>query len=221
MLFRLPLRQARGILAVGPVSEGVMERLPRRFIGDLAPQIGLVLDNARLADRLRELSTLDGLTGLLNHRAILQKLQEEVDRVARFGGEMTVVLLDLDDFKQVNDRWGHLMGDEVLRTVAERLAERLRKVDSLGRYGGEEFLVLLPDAGLATGRMVAERLRTALTDEPIVYDGNTIRVTASFGIAELSEIRNEHGIVTPEALVALADERLYEAKKSGRNCVRP
>ena len=221
VLFRLPLRQAKGVLAVVPVSAAELEGLPRRLLTNLASQIGLVLDNARLADRLRELSTLDGLTGLLNHRAILQRLHEEMDRLSRYGGEMTVVLLDLDEFKQVNDRWGHLTGDEVLRTVAERLGERLRKVDALGRYGGEEFLALLPGAGLATGRRVAERLRKALADEPIVHGDTTVTVTASFGVAELSEVRRERGEATPEALVALADERLYEAKEAGRNRVRP
>jgi len=221
VLFRLPLRQAKGVLAVVPVSAAALDGLPHRLLGNLASQIGLVLDNARLADRLRELSTLDGLTGLLNHRAILQRLHEEVDRMGRYGGEMTVVLLDLDEFKQVNDRWGHLTGDEVLRTVAERLAEKLRNVDALGRYGGEEFLVLLPGAGLATGRRVAERLRATLADEAILHGETTVRITASFGVAELSEIRQARGNVTPEALVALADERLYEAKEAGRNRVRP
>ncbi len=214
--FRLPLRDAEGALVVVSPSQG-SGPFPSHLVGHLASEIGLVLDNARLAQRLREMSTLDGLTGLLNHRAVLERLEQETARCERYGGEVTVVLLDLDHFKEINDRWGHLAGDQVLREVGERLQGGLRSADVVGRYGGEEFLVVLPASGLETGRIVAERLRRSLADAPVLHGGEAIRVTASFGVAALTEAEGR----AVEELLALADERLYQAKREGRNCVRP
>ncbi len=214
--FRLPLRDAEGALAVLPTSQGFTE-VPSDLVAHLTSEIGLVLDNARLAQRLRELSTLDGLTGLLNHRAVLERLEQEMARCERYGGEVTVVLLDLDHFKAVNDRWGHLAGDQVLRGVAERLKAELRSTDVAGRYGGEEFLVVLPSSGLETGRIVAERLRRALAESPIIHEDEAIQVPASFGVAALGEAADG----TLGELLGLADERLYQAKREGRNCVKP
>lgn len=214
--FRLPLRDAEGALAVLLASPGPTE-FPADLVGHLASEIGLVLDNARLSQRLRELSTLDGLTGLLNHRAVLERLEQEMERCGRYGGEVTVVLLDLDHFKEINDRWGHLVGDQVLKEVGERLRAQLRSADVVGRYGGEEFLAVLPASGLETGRIVAERVRRSLSESPVLHDGQAIQVTASVGVAALAEA----GGKTMGELLALADERLYQAKREGRNCVRP
>ncbi len=217
LVFWLPLRDARGMLAVSPLDQATADALPRTLLRDIASQIGLVLDNARLSERLRELSTLDGLTRLLNHRAILNRLRQEVDRSSRYGGEASVILLDLDHFKEVNDRWGHLAGDEVLREVGQRLTKEVRTADVVGRYGGEEFLIVLPAIGLRTALIVADRLRRHIANPPVSFSDNLIRVTASFGVASIGEAK-ERG---PEGVIALVDERLYEAKRGGRNCVRP
>lgn len=216
-VFRLPLREARGILAVVPLFPQSSDELPRRLLQSLSSQIGMVLDNARLSERLRELSTLDGLTRLLNHRAILDRLEQEVQRLKRYGGETSVILMDLDHFKEVNDEWGHLAGDEVLREIAERLREHVRTADVVGRYGGEEFLVVLPAIGLETALSVAERLRRYISEPRISYGENLIQITASFGVASIDEAGGEG----PQEVLALADERLYEAKRAGRNCIRP
>lgn len=217
--FPLPLREAEGILALHPKEPGSFATVSRPLVEELLPHVALVLDNARLAQRLRELSSLDSLTRLLNHRAIFQRLEEELARAARKGQAVSVVLADFDHFKRVNDTHGHLAGDAVLRSAAQLFRQLLRASDAVGRYGGEEFLVVLPDTDLEAGVRTAQRLRAGLEKLAVpLASGTKIHVTASFGVACAAELP---GPASPEALVALADTRLYEAKAAGRNCVRP
>jgi two-component system cell cycle response regulator len=217
--FRMPLRDADAVLVVLPRERGQFDALSHPVIESLLGHIAVVLDNARLALRLRELSTLDGLTRTLNHRAVHDRLAEELARVERHRRPLSVVICDLDHFKAVNDTYGHVSGDAVLRSAAQTMRRTLRPGDALGRYGGEEFLAVLPDADLERARRVAERLRSALAAQAITTpDSRPLRVTASFGVAACSEL----GIRTSVgALVELADSRLYDAKAAGRNCVRP
>ncbi len=223
----LPLRAAAGVLALQLRER---ERLGVRtspLVDSLTGPLALVLDNARLAERLRELSTVDGLTHQLNHRATYERLIEELARAERYGQPLSIVLCDLDQFKQVNDVHGHLAGDAVLSGGAAVLRQGLRAGDLLGRYGGEEFLAILPQVDLAAGCQAAERLRRRLEEHRTPVAGGDVRVTASFGVAELGELAElaksfdteERPIA--DLLVSLADRRLYEAKAAGRNCVRP
>lgn len=215
----LPLRGAAAGLSVLPRRPESFSQTVRPLLADLTHHLGLVLDNARLAQRLRELSTLDDLTRQLNHRAILARLTEEAERAVRYGPSLAVILCDLDHFKAVNDSHGHLVGDAVLYGAANLLRATLRASDALGRYGGEEFLAILPEASLEAARHAAERVRRQLAHTPIpLPGGGHIRVTASFGVATWDELPPP---ATIEALIALADGRLYEAKAAGRNCVRP
>jgi two-component system, cell cycle response regulator len=223
----LPLRGAGGVLALQLRER---ERLAVRtspLVDALTGPLALVLDNARLAERLRELSTVDGLTHQLNHRATYERLIEELARAERYGQPLSIVLCDLDQFKQVNDSHGHLAGDAVLAGGAAVLRQGLRAGDLLGRYGGEEFLAILPQVDLAAGCQAAERLRRRLEEHRTPVAGGAVRVTASFGVAEIGELAElaksfdteERPIA--DLLVSLADRRLYEAKAAGRNCVRP
>lgn len=215
----LPMRGASGCLAVLPRRPDRYRDLVRPLVVGVLSQLALVLDNARLAQRLRELSTLDGLTRQLNHRAILERLSEEMERGNRYGHSVAIILGDLDHFKAVNDSHGHLAGDAVLRAAAAVLRATLRTSDALGRYGGEEFLAVLPEATLEAARLAGERLRRALAHAPIpLPGGGTLRITGSFGVAALPELP---GGALPDTLIALADRRVYEAKAAGRNCVRP
>ncbi|HBL29435.1 MAG TPA: hypothetical protein DD490_21595 [Acidobacteria bacterium] len=214
----LCLRGTTGGLALLPRDpEEFRHTAAPRLEGFLRPLI-LVLDNARLSQRLHEMSTLDGLTRQLNHRAIYERLTLEMERARRYKTPLSVVLCDLDDFKEVNDTHGHLAGDRVLSEAAGVLRRHLRSTDVLGRYGGEEFLVVLPQVDLDAARQAAERLRRGLEEHAVkLSTGATVRITGSFGVAAWEE-----GMCpTVDLLVSLADRRLYDAKGAGRNCVHP
>jgi diguanylate cyclase (GGDEF)-like protein len=215
----LALRGATGVLAVVPQDPQDFEVSSRSLLDSLLGPLSLGLDNARLSHRLHELSTLDGLTRQLNHRAIHERLAEELERARRYKHPLSVILCDLDHFKEINDTHGHLIGDAVLREGAVILRRTLRNTDLLGRYGGEEFLMVLPQVDLTAARLAAERLRQSLASASIVVGEDlAVPVTASFGVADRDELT---GPVTADLLVSLADRRLYEAKDSGRNCIRP
>jgi two-component system cell cycle response regulator len=166
-------------------------------------------------EALREQATRDSLTRLWNRSSILEALTRELARAEREASPLGVVIVDLDHFKQINDNHGHPAGDVVLRESARRMQSGVRQYDSVGRYGGEEFLILLPNCGEAESFSQAERLRKQLSQNEIRIDYLSIRVTASFGVA--AAIPGEPW--TSEGLIRRADEALYVAKKSGRNRV--
>ena len=168
-----------------------------------------------LQDELRARATFDELTGLLNRATILERLQRELSHAARKREAASVVLVDIDNFKAVNDTHGHLVGDEVLREASKRLAARMRSYDELGRYGGEEFLAVLPGCGLACALEVAERMRQSVSALAVSTSSGPVSLTASLGVASAPD---GHPIDIGE-LVATADAALYRAKRAGRNCV--
>jgi diguanylate cyclase (GGDEF)-like protein len=165
---------------------------------------------------IRAISLTDALTRVHNRRSILARLETEVQRSARLGAPLTVALLDLDHFKNINDTWGHPTGDRVLREAAKTLREAVRECDAVGRYGGEEFLLVLPETSLPGALALLERCRVRLTEIRITADnGESFAISASFGVT-----CNEHHLDTPvETLTRVADEALYHAKKKGRNRV--
>jgi two-component system cell cycle response regulator len=165
-----------------------------------------------LQDALRLQATHDGLTGFLNRNSILDRLQEETVRSERESRPLSLLMIDLDRFKSVNDTYGHLAGDVVLRDAAARMSAAARCYDGLGRYGGEEFLVVLPGCDLPAATAQAERLRETIAGRPFAISHHELSVTCSIGVA-CSE-----GPV-PEALIRQADEALYQAKARGRNRV--
>ena len=176
----------------------------------------LLLQVADAAKAYERLSNEDSLTGLANRRELDRVLSQEFERAVRNGRPLSVVLADLDFFKKINDRYSHATGDEVLREVAQILKEGCRNIDFVGRYGGEEFVMVFPDAEVEIARQVCERLRLAI--EKFKWAGTSgdlddMKVTMSFGLATLS------ADATVEALLARADKRLYEAKEGGRNRV--
>ncbi len=168
-----------------------------------------------LQDELREQATHDDLTKVLNRGTILQIVQREIAHVARKGESAAIILADLDNFKNINDTYGHPVGDVVLREASSRLGGRMRSYDAIGRYGGEEFLMVLPGCGAACAIDVAERMRHSLGDRPIQTDGGSVSVTASFGIALIEKGQGQK----VEQLIVMADEALYRAKHAGRNRV--
>ncbi|MGE3297747.1 MAG: diguanylate cyclase [Porticoccaceae bacterium] len=164
--------------------------------------------------RLEALSQLDGLTGLYNRRYWQERLEEECGRAQRYGGVFCLLLFDLDHFKHINDSHGHPGGDEVLRTVARRLRPLLRAADLAGRYGGEEFAVLLPSTVQDGALVVAERIRAAMKGEPVQFEGREIPFTVSIGLAQF-----DSGCAAATELIARADGALYSAKHGGRDRV--
>lgn len=175
----------------------------------------LALVAGRLAATLRRLSRRDGLTGLLNRRAIEEALSAQLLHSRRSAEPFAAMMLDVDHFKTINDRYGHAAGDQALKHVAARLRAELREIDHVGRYGGEEFLLVLPGLRLEQAMPVAERVRAALA-EPALHTpgGAAIALSASIGVAEWMG-----GAESAEQLVARADEALFEAKAAGRNLV--
>jgi len=177
----------------------------------------LRLTNSRLEEAnraLQELASLDPLTGLPNRRGLARVLDAEASRALRQGSALSALLLDCDDFKLVNDRLGHAVGDLVLRELAGRLTGALRPEDCVGRLGGDEFLVLLPNTREGEARQVAERLRRAVLDESIRHREESIRVTASFGLAVLP-----HDVCAIDEVLALTRLGLARSKRSGKNAV--
>jgi diguanylate cyclase (GGDEF)-like protein len=174
----------------------------------------IALENARLHQIVERQAASDGLTGLANRRHCEAALDQELARAERFDVPVAFVLADLDDFKAINDRFGHPAGDAVLREFAATVRGAVREVDVAGRWGGEEFALVLPGTDLDGASMLAERVRTALEQRTILTpDGAPIRVTASFGVASAPPAAAASG------LVGAADTALYEAKRSGKNRV--
>jgi diguanylate cyclase (GGDEF)-like protein len=167
------------------------------------------------ASELERLSRTDSLTGLLNRRRFLEMCEREQIRAARYGRPLSLVLVDLDHFKQVNDTHGHAAGDQVLVEVARVLRSGVRDVDLVARYGGEEFAVLLPDTGRAGAEEVAARCLRLIESTPILVDSQRLDVTASMGVAAIPHERAKR----VEDLIRLADDALYRAKREGRNRV--
>jgi diguanylate cyclase (GGDEF)-like protein len=200
-------------LVLNPPSEGFSAET-RQLAEWLAAQAGIALENARLHDLVQRQAITDDLTGLVNRRRFLAVLDTEVERAAQLGSGIGIVLIDLDDFKGVNDRFGHHSGDRVLAAFGRLLQEHIRDVDLAARLGGEEFALLLPEVEGRDAVSVAERLRRSLSERPIAsVEGNVLSSTASFGVAQYRQ--GDSG----EDLLRLADDALYRAKAEGKNRV--
>jgi diguanylate cyclase (GGDEF)-like protein len=186
----------------------------RESAGWLVGHAVIALSNAKRHRTVEQQALVDGLTGLANRRLCTAALEKEIARAERFGEPLALVLADIDDFKRINDRWGHPTGDEVLKAFAATLHDSVREIDLAGRWGGEEFALLLPGTDLGGGRELAERVRRALEAQEVTApDGEIVRVTASFGVASFPEAESQ------DQLVAASDGALYEAKRSGKNRV--
>ncbi len=177
--------------------------------------IDLQLDLLRAREELRERANKDLLTMLPNRSAIATTLEQELARCHRDRRSVGVIILDIDHFKKINDTYGHFAGDAVLRETALRLRHNMRPYDQVGRYGGEEFLVVLPNCDLEQATMQAERMRARLEASSMIIEGDEIHVSASFGVTV-----SDGSERSPDLFVRVADEALYQAKAGGRNCVR-
>ncbi|HEX2058086.1 MAG TPA: GGDEF domain-containing protein, partial [Actinomycetota bacterium] len=194
------------------VVEHAGSRVERRVVsmlGQFAAHAALALRNSWLLQQVQKLAETDGLTGLANRRTFETTLERELSRSARSGEPVTLVMVDIDHFKALNDKHGHQAGDEVLKLVADVLASACRDFDTAARYGGEEFAVVLPACSSAESLVVAERLRGSIAEIETVTS-----VTASAGVATFPAHAGDG-----ESLIRAADEALYESKRAGRNRV--
>jgi diguanylate cyclase (GGDEF)-like protein len=176
----------------------------------VADILATALQNSIYVEKVRQLASRDGLTGMLNRRAFEERIVEEITRAERYGGTLAILMIDIDHFKAVNDEFGHLLGDEVLKHAAAIFSHQLRKVDLVCRFGGEEFAIILPSTSLESASGVAEKLRRAFFAH--VFSGISRPITISIGVAAFPE----HG-TQRDTLVRSADKALYQAKLDGRN----
>ena len=175
-------------------------------------QASIAIKNAKMVRDLEKLATTDGLTGLINHRTFQKQLIHEIERAKRTKSEVSLMLVDLDHFKKINDNYGHPVGDFVLKEVAAFLKNSVRNVDHVARYGGEEFAIILPDTSSEDAFMLAHRMGAEMRKTELEDQGVKLNVTFSIGIATYPE----HALVK-EQLIDFADTALYSSKKTGRN----
>jgi diguanylate cyclase (GGDEF)-like protein len=202
-LYLMDSTRTRVILSI---NSGIHDGIFREWVKILTPVVAKLMDH----EVLLHMAYRDGLTGLLNYRALDEMLKSEQDRAARYGTCFSLMMVDIDYFKKINDSYGHQIGDVVLRSLAERITGCVRKSDRVFRYGGEEFVILLPHTGIAKARKLAQRMRFTVEQTDFIAG---LRVTVSIGISEYQE-----GL-TPFELVKQADRGLYLAKERGRNRV--
>jgi diguanylate cyclase (GGDEF)-like protein len=203
--------------AVSIARRGVaFSREEEELLEYLAGQAVVSIENASLHETVELQAVTDALTGLANLRAFTSILDRELERSRRFGSPLGLVMLDIDDFKQVNDRYGHQQGDEVLAQVAGVLRGLSRDLDAPARYGGEELAVVLPQTDADGAALLAERMREAVEalQVPRVGGGGSLGVTASFGVASVPDTAEDG-----DSLIAAADAALYRAKRTGKNRV--
>lgn len=214
----LPLGNGKdtvGAIALAMTSEPTLGRDQAQALDSAMRHLTLALRNAFAYRDIRLQADHDALTQLHNRRSFDLRILEEIERHKRYGLPLSLLMLDIDHFKQVNDTYGHLAGDETLRQLANTLRNTCRGTDFMARYGGEEFVVILPHTDISQAEILAERLRMAISANSTEHEGRNIAITSSIGIATL-----EPGMIaTPSSLIATADAALYLAKAKGRNMV--
>jgi diguanylate cyclase (GGDEF)-like protein len=173
----------------------------------------LALRNSEIHREVQELATIDSLTGLFNNRYFHEILTREFKSTMRYQNPVSLIMIDLDNFKQINDQYGHQAGDTVLREISNRLTRSLRDIDVPARYGGDEIAIILPETLIEPAFFVAKRIKTLIEAQPIKFKENNINVTASLGIASCPDPKMR----SVEDMIAVADKALYDAKKYGRN----
>ncbi|MFN3490956.1 MAG: diguanylate cyclase, partial [Anaerolineales bacterium] len=202
-----------GLLAIDSAKPNNFTEEDANLALVFANQVAVALENARIYQETQAQAIMDTLTKIYNRRGLFQLGEFEFQRARRINRPFSVMILDIDHFKRINDQYSHAIGDQILQSFAERCQKNLRTIDLFGRYGGEEFVILLPETNLQAAQVIAERLRQSIMNAPFASDAGGLRITASIGIAEAHQNEDLNN------LVQRADAALYKAKNSGRNCV--
>ncbi len=204
--------QKLGVLALASSHAGAFDDADRQSMESVADMCATAIQNAHHVERVRQLAYIDGLTGIFNRRFFELRIGEEIERAKRFNTGMAIIIIDIDHFKRLNDEFGHLLGDEVLRQVSSIFSQHLRKIDVVCRYGGEEFVIVLSQTGAEHAMKVAQKLRNLVAEWQ--FPGVPRPVYISAGVATFPEHGTER-----DQLVKAADSALYTAKQTGRNRV--
>jgi diguanylate cyclase (GGDEF)-like protein len=211
---RLPLTFEESLLGILWVWGKDFRKSDLPIMTIFAKQIGVSLERARLFQEVQSLALTDPLTGLHNRRSIFELGRVEFKRAERMNRPFSCMMLDLDHFKKINDNYGHHVGDQILQEFANRCKDSVREVDVVGRYGGEELIIIMPETDIIAALLVAERLRAAVCENPVQISDQKLCITVSIGVAQKDE-----NTFQLETLVARADQAMYIAKHKGRNRV--
>jgi diguanylate cyclase (GGDEF)-like protein len=203
-----------GALSLTAADPSVFSEEDLRLLTSFAATATAAIHNAILYSETQNLAATDPLTGQLNRRSFFELGEREISRFERFGHPFTWIMFDIDMFKQINDHYGHLAGDQVLTAIVDRCCEVIRHVDVLGRYGGDEFVILLPETDHQRAMEIAERIRASISEKPMMTDAGPIQVSISMGITQVT-----HDTADLELLLNKVDQALYKSKQSGRNTI--
>lgn len=203
-----------GVLFLAGNKENIFTEKQIEYFEILANQIAISLEKAYLYEEVEQMSITDSLTGLYVHRYFQDKLENELKRASRYGTELSLIIGDIDFFKKINDTYGHLAGDYILKTISVILKNNTTMVDAVARYGGEEFVIILPDTGKDKAHLLAVKIRKEIENYNFKFQEHQIKVTISMGVASYPS-----DAITRRALIEKADKALYKAKQEGRNRV--
>ncbi len=184
------------------------------LIGLFSQLVGASIGNIKLFERIQHQATTDGLTGLANHKTFYEILEKELWRSRRYGGQISLIMIDVDNLKKINDTYGHRAGDKVIREISRKIKECIRQIDTAARYGGDEFAVILPNTSLTDAVVVAERMVDAVAHSPAIWKKDHIPLSISVGLGQYDADTN------PEDITSGSDRALYRAKQAGKNTVR-
>lgn len=176
--------------------------------------VGSSIGNIKLFEKIQRQATTDGLTGLANYKRFYEILERELWRYRRYGGQISLIMVDIDNLKKINDTYGHRAGDKVIKQISRKIKECIRKIDTAARYGGDEFAIILPNTPLEDAKVVAERMVKAVADSPIMWKKDEIDLSISVGLGEYDAQS------TAEDITSRSDEALYTAKQAGKNRVK-
>ena len=208
-------RRIIGLLTIDSTTPNQFSEVSQNLVMEFANQVSVAIENSRIYKVAQHQATTDSLTGVYNRRGLYDKARVDFIKSISRSQPFTSIMIDLDHFKSINDTYGHAVGDQVLRELAKRCKSCVRDIDIVGRYGGEEFLIVLPDTSAETGLIVAERLRSAIANRPmLVGEDISLNVTASLGVAE-----KQNTTTSLEMVILRADQAMYIAKHKGRNRV--
>lgn len=204
-----------GVLNVTDKNDGTAFNTSEVAVMELFRQlIGASIGNVKLFEKSQRLAQTDGLTGMFNHRTFYESLDSELRRSQRYGGQVAIIMADIDNLKPINDNFGHRAGDMAIHQISRRLQACIRQIDIPARYGGDEFAIILPSTSLEDATMVAERMVKMVSESPITFDHQKINLSISVGVGQYE------GGTSPGDVARAADEALYAAKQAGKNMVK-
>ena len=204
-----------GVLNLADKIQG--ERFNREdiaLIGLFSQLVGASIGNIKLFEKMQRQATTDGLTSLANHKRFYEILEKELWRSRRYGGQISLIMIDVDNLKKINDAYGHRAGDNIIRQISRKIRECIRQIDTAARYGGDEFAIILPNTSLSDATVVAERMLNAVSNSPITWKKEQIEVSVSVGLGQYD------ADTSPEDITSRSDQALYTAKQAGKNTVR-